>query len=192
MRQKCEIILASASPRRKELLSRLPCTFTVRAADVDETVPDETPPRRAVMELARRKARAVFCPGGHAAVIGADTLVSLGGKLLGKPGSKERAYEMLRTLSGRRHQMSTGVCVVLPSGVCITFCSAAEVTFRALTDEEIYAYIATGEPLDRAGAYAIQGGAAPFVKAYRGDYDGIVGLPVRRLGTLLARLGVLC
>ena len=194
MKKDCEIILASASPRRKELLSAAGVPFSVHTADIDESVNEFYTPKEAVMRLAERKALAVYKQykkDEKKIVIGADTLVSLGNILLGKPEDTQHAQDMLEALSDRTHQVRTGVCIIFPSGQRLTFCECTDVTFRELEPEEIAEYIASGEPMDKAGAYGIQGGAAKFVSEIKGDYDNVVGLPVKRTVALLKRFGAI-
>jgi len=177
-----KLILASQSPRRQELLKLLRIPFAVRVADIDETMED-CPPAEAVARLSRRKAEAV----SHAddeTVIGADTVVVLDGKILGKPTDEADAFRMLRFLSGNRHQVMTGV-TVLRGNRCVSVTEVTEVCFRQLSDQEIWGYIATGEPMDKAGSYGIQSGAAPFVEGIHGDYYNVVGLPICRLNQIL-------
>lgn len=198
MPQKIDIILASGSPRRRELLAREGVQFTVMAADVDESLePDVLAvPDEAVKKLAERKAGAVVqhvlaAPDyvGAAAVIGADTIVTVNGQIYGKPADEADAQRILSELSGRAHQVITGVSVWLisapPDGnVSLgfrTFTETSQVTFRNLTEEEIAEYVATGEPMDKAGAYGIQGKGGDLVAKVDGDFDNIVGLPVSRL-----------
>ena len=194
MKQTRPVILASGSPRRKDLLSRAGVEFTIRTAEVDESTNQYSTPREAVMGLAERKAAAVYeayGKGTHSVIIGADTLVSLGKILLGKPEDEDHARDMLQALSGRTHQVQTGVCIIFPSGMRLTFCDRTDVTFRELEPEEIDAYIATKEPMDKAGAYAIQGGAAPFISKIRGDYNNVVGFPIDHVISLLTDFGLL-
>ncbi len=180
-----ELILASQSPRRRELLTLLGYPFRVQVASVDETMED-LPISQAVARLSCRKAAAIGA-GAEQIVIGADTVVVLDGKVLGKPRDAEAAKEMLRSLSGKTHQVMTGVCVQKGEQV-LTHTEVTEVTFRPLTDREIEDYVATKEPMDKAGAYGIQGGAARFVEGIKGDYFNVVGLPVCRLGLMLEKL----
>jgi septum formation protein len=182
------VVLASASPRRRELLARLGLAFEVRPADVDETPrPGETPERLA-RRLALEKARAVVLdepPGTR--VIGADTVVAVAGELLGKPADAAEARRMLARLSGREHEVWTGVAVLVADGQEQVDVGRTAVRFRPLGPDEIAAYVASGEPLDKAGGYAIQGGAAEFVESVDGDYDNVVGLPLALLAELLSR-----
>ena len=182
------LVLASESPRRRRLLTEAGYAFDARAPAVDESVAPGTPPAQAAVELAVRKARAVQAPG--AVVLAADTLLDLDGAILGKPRDAEDARRILASLSGRDHWVVTGVCARW-DGEERTGLAQTRVTFRALSPEEIEAYVATGEPLDKAGAYAIQGGAARFVAQVRGPTDNVVGLPMDVARALLADLGVL-
>ncbi|ASA77876.1 Maf-like protein [Thermococcus sp. 5-4] len=169
------LVLASASPRRREILARFIREFEVIPSRASEECDLENPAEYA-LELARRKAREVYGRVGGT-VIGADTVVSIDGHILGKPGSKEEAFEMLRLLSGKVHRVTTGYCIIHEgmeiSGVVIT-----EVKFRELDDDIIETYIETGEPMDKAGAYGIQGKAGLFVEWIRGDYYNVVGFPL--------------
>ena len=188
-----EIILASQSPRRRELLERMGIrNFRVVSADIDEREEEQLPPEQLVCRLALRKAEAVAekAPKG-AVIIAADTVVSLDGTVLGKPGDKLEAFKMLSTLSGNRHQVYTGLCVIW-DGDKRTEYEVTDVTFRELGEKEIEDYIATGEPMDKAGAYGIQGYGALLVERIEGDYYNVMGLPVCRLGTVLLELGVDC
>lgn len=186
------LVLASGSPRRRELLSRLGVAFEVRAADIDETPRAGESPEALARRLALAKARAAARPGEVA--LGADTDVAVDGEILGKPADAADARRMLRRLSGRAHQVWSGVALVevaadgrpLREAVAAT---RSDVRFRELGDDEIAAYAASGEPLDRAGAYAIQGGAAPFVAALEGDLSNVVGLPLAATRVLLTRFG---
>ena len=181
-----EIILASGSPRRRELMGLYGVPFTVRAADIDETMDPSKAPFDEVARVSRRKAEAVPREPDDV-VIAADTIVVCDGKVLGKPHSREAAAQMLRTLSGSTHQVMTG-CTVLRGSRAETFTQVTELHFRALSEAEIDAYIATGEPMDKAGAYGIQGGAALFCEGMTGDYYNVMGLPVCRLQQSLRRL----
>jgi len=159
----------------------------VRGAGIDETPRPEESPRHLVERLAREKAAAAARSGEL--VLGADTVVALGERILGKPENAEEATRMLSRLSGRAHAVWTGVALVSEAGVRSASCRT-EVIFRELSDEEIAAYVASGEPLDRAGAYAIQGGAEPFVDRFVGDYENVVGLPLELTAELLRAEGV--
>ena len=180
-----KIILASKSPRRRELLGKIVSDFEIIVADVDETT-ENIHPRDAVKILAERKGRAVADLQADALVISSDTLVELSGEPLGKPKSKEDAHRMLRTLSGKTHHVHTGVAVHY-EGKMLSAVDSAAVTFREISDREIDDYIETGEPMDKAGAYGIQGGAALFCERMVGDYYNVMGLPVCRLGQVLKR-----
>ena len=188
-----ELILASQSPRRRELLERMGLRdFRVLASQVDETMPAGTPPQVLVEALSRRKAQAVQAQAGEdCLIIAADTVVCLDDQILGKPHTPERAAQMLRALSGRTHTVCTGVSVCAGK-TTVTEHEQTRVTFRPLEEGEIAAYIATGEPMDKAGAYGIQGLGSLLVEGIEGDYYNVVGLPVCRLGRILRRFGVDC
>ena len=188
-----DMILASQSPRRRELLERMGLkNFRVLVSDADERVDGDVPPARLVEILSRRKAAAVREQvGNDALIIAADTVVALDGAVLGKPADEPDAFHMLTTLSGCRHQVYSGVTVLRGEEV-YTEHEATDVTFRALESREIEDYIKTGEPMDKAGAYGIQGYGALFVESIVGDYYNVMGLPVCRLGRLLSRFGVDC
>lgn len=177
------LILASASPRRQELLRIFGCPFTVRAADIDETMDPDKAPFDEVARVSRQKAQAVAA-GQDDVIIAADTIVVCCGKVLGKPRDAEDARRMLSLLSGRDHQVMTG-CTVLRGGRAVTFTEVTDLHFRPLLPQEIRRYILTGEPMDKAGAYGIQGGAALFCQRMEGDYYNVMGLPLCRLGQVL-------
>ena len=181
-----QLILASASPRRKELMGLFHIPFVIRAADIDETMDPGKPPYNEVARVSRCKALAVPREPDDV-VVAADTIVVCQGRVLGKPHSPEEAAAMLRLLSGREHQVMTG-CTVLRGDRAETFTEVTDLTFRELTDGEIRAYVASGEPMDKAGAYGIQGGAARFCPGIRGDYYNVMGLPVCRLGQALKKI----
>ena len=174
-----QLILASASPRRKELLGLYGIPFTVRAADIDETMDPDKPPFDEVARLSREKALAVPREPEDV-VVAADTIVVCDGIVLGKPRDEAQAIEMLSLLSGRAHQVMTG-CTVLRGQKDETFTEVTDIHFRPLSPGEIRRYVATGEPMDKAGAYGIQGGAALFCDWLKGDYYNVMGLPVCRL-----------
>ena len=180
------VILASQSPRRKELLGLTGLDFVIRVADIDETMDPMATPYDEVARLSREKAMAVAREADDV-VIAADTIVVLGNRVLGKPTDKADAITMLQALSGRDHQVMTGI-TVLRDGDAITHTEITDVHFRPLTEDEILSYVETGEPMDKAGAYGIQGYAAPFVEGIRGDYYNVMGLPVCRLQQMLHRL----
>ena len=178
------LILASGSPRRRELLGKMGYTFEVCAPDVDEHVTGHA--RDIVYTLAQRKARAAAERFDRGVIIASDTLVSLDGAPLGKPEDREDARRMLNALSGREHEVFTGVCLIdSETGKMETRTVRTGVTFRALSPEEIDAYIDTGEPMDKAGAYAIQGGAGAFVERLDGEFDNVVGFPTEEVGEML-------
>ena len=181
-----QLILASASPRRKELLGLFHIPFLIRVADIDETMDPESSPAEEVGRVSRMKALAVNREPDDV-VIAADTIVVCNHRVLGKPHSPEEAVETLRLLSGRDHQVMTGVTVVRGDSA-ETFTEITDLHFRELTDKEIHAYVATGEPMDKAGSYGIQGGAALFCSHMVGDYYTVMGLPVCRLGETLRRM----
>ncbi len=206
-----KLILASGSPRRRELLAQAGYVFEVRPADVNEDVRAGEAPAAYVTRLAREKALAVFeeaetrdkgIGNSGLVVLGADTTVTLDGEILGKPADAADAARMLRRLGGRTHRVMTGVAVVtrpgdedLPLGTLesnLRVESAVEVTaveFAAMSDAEIAAYIATGEPMDKAGAYGIQGMAAKWIPRIEGDYFNVVGLPLARVARMIEGLG---
>ncbi len=173
-------ILASASPRRKELLEKIIANYTCIPADIDETIPDGISALDAPAFLSLKKARHIAKSNPEAVVIGADTCVISEGKILGKPSSREDAFNMLRALSGKTHLVITG-CAIVKGEKESTFSQVTEVEFYPLTDKEIHDYIATGECDDKAGAYGIQGKGALLVKGIHGDYFNVVGLPLARL-----------
>ena len=175
-----DIILASASPRRSELMTLAGFRFDVICADIDEIVPEKALPQEVVMSLALQKAQAVAKDHRKSAVVGSDTVVALDGKILGKPHSEKEAAEMLRSLSGRIHKVFTGVAIVCGEKVT-SFFEETEVEFYPLTDQEILDYVATGEPMDKAGAYGIQGRGAVLVKRINGDYFNVMGLPISKV-----------
>ena len=181
-----EIILASQSPRRRELLGLFGLPFTICVADIDETMDPSKPAADEVARVSRCKALAV--PRGEdAVVVAADTIVVCQGKVLGKPHTPEEAVQMLSLLSGRDHQMMTGVTVLRGSQERV-FTEITDLHFRELTEKEIRRYVNSGEPMDKAGAYGIQGGAALFCEKMAGDYYNVMGLPVCRLGQILKEL----
>ena len=170
------IILASASPRRKELLGLFGSPFEIRIADIDEAMDPQKAPFDEVARVSRLKAQAVPRKDDDT-VIAADTIVVCEGRVLGKPKSKEEAVRMLYLLSGRDHQVMTGV-TVLKGEICETFTEVTDLHFRELSQKEIEAYVATGEPMDKAGGYGIQGRFAAHIDRIEGDYFNVVGLPL--------------
>jgi septum formation protein len=184
-----KVILASGSPRRRQLLELIGIPHEVRPSNIDETMRSREAPRRHAERLAREKASAIATREGDVITIAADTIVVVNRQVLGKPRDIEDARRMLSMLSGRQHTVITAVAVArgrkLRSAI-----EEVKVKFRRLRDEEIDAYIATGEPMDKAGAYGIQGFGATIVECVDGDYFAVMGLPLARLVTLLRDLGV--
>ncbi|HET7657888.1 MAG TPA: Maf family protein [Bacillales bacterium] len=183
------LILASGSPRRQQLLSRVSLSFTVSVSEADETIQSHQTPAEAVQALALRKASKVAKRFPKDIVLGADTVVSIDGSILGKPGSAGEAKSMLLRLSGRTHTVYTGTAIISPEQTC-SFYSATEVLFWDLTEEEITDYISSGEPFDKAGGYGIQGLGATLVKEIHGDYFTVVGLPLSRTVRALRSFGI--
>ena len=181
-----QLILASASPRRKELLSLYGIPFTVKAADIDETMDPQKPASQEVERVSRLKAQAIP-RSDEDVVIAADTIVVCDNRILGKPKDPEEAISMLRLLSGRDHQVMTG-CTVIKGNKTESFTEITDLHFRDLSDREILKYVESGEPMDKAGSYGIQGGAALFCERLSGDYYNVVGLPVCRLWKTLTKL----
>lgn len=180
--------LASTSPRRQEILRSLGLTFTVMAVEVDESRLEGETPQQMVLRLAANKAAAAVSADSQL-VIGADTIVVLGDKVLGKPRGMDDAVEMLMKLSGRSHTVLTGVALWSPTGITSAL-SQTEVRFREIGRDEARAYWHSGEPCDKAGSYAIQGRGGTFVAAISGSYSGVVGLPVYELAELLGNAGI--
>ncbi len=178
------LILASASPRRKEILEKLGFDFVCKTSTVDETYPADMPISSIAGHLALLKAKDVLHQNSDAVVIGSDTIVVLNGRVLGKPFNKDDAKQMLKALSDNTHTVYTGVCVISKEQTEL-FTVPTKVTFGALTDEEIEWYISTGEPMDKAGAYGIQGLGCRFIKAIDGDYYSVMGLPAYKLYKVL-------
>ena len=205
-----KIILASQSPRRKELLGKTGFPFEVVVSDCDENT-DEKRPDKLVMELASLKAHDVYLKRNGNIVLGADTVVAHKGEILGKPKDKEEAFSMIKSFAGDTHQVYTGVCIIIPKelknddtaydvdetvrdfsmtdeangNVCISYNVKTDVIVSDITDDEITRYVETGEPMDKAGAYAIQGLFAPFISSINGDYYNVVGLPICSIYKLL-------
>ncbi len=187
-----KFILASASPRRKELLGAIGLDFAVIVSEADEdSVSKELEPSLYVQELAMLKAAATakaVIEYKDTIVIAADTIVTLDGKILGKPSDKEDAFDMLKALSGRTHEVYTGYCVMrIADGFSVCNAVKTEVTFKELTDEKINNYIATNEPMDKAGSYGIQGLGGLLIEKFNGDYQNVVGLPVSALADTLEK-----
>lgn len=184
------IILASASPRRRELLHQIDLEPEIIPSAIEEKI-TKTEPDLVVMELSEQKAMDVAetCRGTKAFVIGADTVVAFGGRILGKPQSEEEAFEMISSLQGNTHQVYTGVTVIdCQTGARETFAERTEVQVYPMEDGEIRNYIATKEPMDKAGAYGIQGRFAAYIQGIHGDYNNVVGLPVGRVYQTLKRM----
>ena len=190
-----QIVLASASPRRRELLAAAGVIFQVCASDSEEKITSEKP-EEIVCELALQKATAValnFDMEEGTIVIGADTIVSYKNEILGKPSDESDAFETLKMLQGNTHQVYTGVTVMVKKNGKweeISFSESTDVSFYPVSDEEIRAYIASGEPMDKAGSYGIQGGFGIYVREIRGEYTNVVGLPVGRLFYEMKKHGI--
>ena len=184
-----EIVLASSSPRRRELLTLIGIPHTVRPADIDETPEPGERPHPHAERLARGKAAVVAAREPNAIVVAADTIVVVDGEILGKPRDAEHAALMLRRLSARSHTVHTAVAVAR-AGSVVSGVESVGVTFRELSDDDIAAYVATGEPMDKAGAYGIQGLGATLVTRVDGDYFAVMGLALGLTVRLLARVGV--
>ncbi len=181
-----QLILASQSPRRKELMGLFHIPFLIRSADIDETMDPNLPAFQEVARVSRCKALATP-RDPEDVVIAADTIVVCAGQVLGKPRDAQDAFRMLRLLSGRDHQVMTGV-TVLKGTQELVHTEITDIHFRELSDREIWSYIRSGEPMDKAGSYGIQGGAALFAEKMAGDYYNVMGLPVCRLGQMLRQL----
>lgn len=190
------LYLASSSPRRQELIKTLGLPVEIRVSEVDESVPPDWAPPRIVEELALRKASAVYDKLLHTEeregiVVGSDTIVVLDGQVLGKPTDTADAVRMLSLLQGRDHQVFSGVaCMELSGGEKVVRHRMTRVFMRPLKPEQISRYVATGEPMDKAGSYAIQGLGSKFIDSIEGDYFNVVGLPVSLLGAMLEQLGL--
>ena len=190
------LILASASPRRQELLRNAGIAFTVQPANIDETVIAGESPRSYAERLAREKALTIATTCPQDLVLGADTIVVVAQEVLGKPRDADDAVRMLRLLSGRRHEVITAVCIVKPvhgelrtdNREVATESESTRVTMTEISEEEIRAYIETGEPMDKAGAYAIQGMASRWIPRIEGDYSNVVGLPIALVYRILREL----
>lgn len=185
-----QIILASQSPRRRELLSMVRIPFTVEVSGEKERIPLHAAPQEVVMSLARQKAEHVFKNHPDACVIGSDTIVVLGEEILGKPANPAEAAAYLRRLQGRSHRVYTGLSLLTPQGEKQGF-DMAEVHFAPMSEEEIAWYVSTGDPMDKAGAYGIQGDACCFVRGITGNYFTVMGLPLPLLYRYLRELGIL-
>ncbi|HWR21996.1 MAG TPA: Maf family protein [Feifaniaceae bacterium] len=184
------IILASQSPRRRELMRMLNIPYEAIVSDVEEDVPEQIAPGELVEALALQKARAVFAQHPEACVIGADTVVYIDGEILGKPRDDADAAGILRRLRGRTHEVYTGVAVLAPTGEEVDR-DVTRVTFAPMTEREIAWYVKTGEPRDKAGAYGIQGPGGIFIDRVEGNYFTVIGMPLPLLYRMLARAGAL-
>lgn len=184
-----KIILASGSPRRRALLSELGLTFEIYKPDADESHSPDEAPEKLCARLSRLKAESGAKKFPDAIIIAADTIVVIDGKILGKPKNRGEAFEMLKTLQDREHVVMTGVCVCENSRI-LSHVESTRVKFRPLSDEQIRAYISTGECDDKAGAYAVQGKGSLLVEKINGDYFNVVGLPVCSLGKMLSEFGI--
>lgn len=180
------MILASQSPRRKELLSRLVSDFKIVPADIDESRLEKETPTDYVLRLGKEKARAIRQMYPNELILASDTAVSLGDEIMGKPKNKEEAFEMLSKFSGKTHQVSTSICL-LQGDKEESLVSTCDVTFYPLTEQEIYDYLKKDEYKDKAGSYAIQGDAAVFIEKINGDYYTVMGLPLAQLNQLLKK-----
>ncbi len=186
------IILASASPRRRDLLTQMGLKFEVIPSDQEEEVVNGLPPHRLAVELARKKVESVAKRvQGQALIIGADTIVVKGDKVLGKPKDEDEAFQMLMELQGQAHEVITGLAVMeIPDRRCVTAYEKTVVEMASLTPQEIEGYIRTGEPMDKAGAYGIQGFGGMLIKRIEGCYYNVVGLPIHGLWMILKEFGV--
>ena len=182
------VILASGSPRRHELLKKLCKNFVVEVSDAEEVQTADSPKNLAI-ENAKLKASSIAAKNPDAVVIGADTIVVLDGEIFGKPDGASGAEKMLARLSGKRHEVITGLAICA-GGKIFTAAEVTEVFFGEMTAEEIREYVATGEPLDKSGSYALQGGATKFIEKIHGDWSNVVGLPVYRLKNLAQAAGI--
>lgn len=192
MKSTHSILLASGSPRRRELLTQLVANFDVAAADIDESLIEGEAPRDYVLRLSRAKALAgIGQSGGRLPVLGSDTIVLLNGEILGKPESRVAAVHMLSRLSGRTHEVYSGVALALDSETVLEAINITSVTFGDIPLEWIREYCRGDEPMDKAGAYAVQGGTARFISRIEGSYSGVMGLPLFETAQLLLRAGLL-
>ena len=184
-----DFIVASASPRRKEILSMGGFGFRIIPSDCDETIKEKLSPEETVKVLAERKALSVLSENENSVVLGCDTVVALGDEILGKPADREDAFKMIKALSGKTHRVCTGVCIA-DKDKTKSFVSVAEVEFYEISDETAESYVATGECDDKAGAYGIQGLGGTLVKSIKGDYYAIVGLPYAETVRVLSEFGI--
>lgn len=191
---KHRLILASASPRRRELLEQIGAEFEVIPAQGEEVISKDSP-EQVVLELSRQKAQEIAerVQDDNIIVLGADTVVAYGNQILGKPKDEQDAQCMLETLSGNTHSVFTGVAMIIREGgrqQCQTFYEETKVTMYPMNKRQILSYISTGEPMDKAGAYAIQGKCAVYIESIQGDYNNVVGLPVARIFQVLQQSGI--
>jgi len=186
---KPKIILASASPRRKELLKKIVARFRVINSGVDEARISAASPAIFARKAAICKAKAVAAKYKRSIVIGADTIILLGRKILGKPKSRKDAIAMLKSLAGKTHKVITGIAVIFPGPKIVSSVAVTRVKMNKVSDQEILDYVNSGRPLDKAGAYGIQEIEEIFIDKIEGDYDNVVGLPVRQLQKILSRGG---
>jgi len=185
-----QVILASQSPRRRDLLTRMGVDFTVVPSDFDEYLDDNRSPDEIATELALGKARAIAKQYPDSIVIGADTIVTIDGQQLGKPEDADDAHRIIKMLAGKTNYISTGLAVIcLADDVQLTGVGTADVFFKPYNEADVAAYVATGDPLDKAGAYSIQNATA-LIASINGDYDAIMGLPTKLLAEWLQQLGV--
>ena len=184
-----DFILASASPRRKEILGNAGFSFDIIVSDADENIGERLSPEEAVEELAKRKALSVWENNKDSVVFGCDTVVAVDGRILGKPEDDMEAFNMLRSLSGKIHTVSTGVCICSKYRTEV-FSNTTQVEFYELSDETIRSYIESGEGRDKAGSYGIQGYGCVLVKEIKGDYFSVMGLPVSESARVLASFGI--
>ncbi|MFT4412795.1 Maf family protein [Fredinandcohnia humi] len=182
------LVLASGSPRRKELLHNLKLSFDVSVSNIDESIDETLPAEELVMKIAEKKAKAVAVQHPDSFVIGADTAVLFQNQFLGKPKNEQDSIKVLKALSNQTHEVVTGVAIIHQESH-ILFVEKTEVTFWELSDEEIAEYVASGEPRDKAGSYGIQGLGSALVKHIKGDYFNVVGLPISRTIRELRKLG---
>ena len=182
-------ILASASPRRKEILEKAGYSFEIIVSDADENITEDLSPEKTVEVLAERKALSVWESNKDSVVFGCDTVVAIDGRILGKPTDDEDAFNMLKMLSGRTHTVSTGVCICSEDKTEV-FSNTTQVEFYPLSDETIRSYIASGEGKDKAGSYGIQGYGCVLVNEIKGDYFSVMGLPVSQSSRVLADFGI--
>jgi septum formation protein len=189
--KKPELILASSSPRRQELLREIGIPFQVHAANINEEQIGGEPPIAYALRLAQEKAQAVAAQYPQSYVLGADTIVVVDGEVLGKPKDHADAARMLRLLSGRGHEVTTAVSLVAPGTLAETRASTTKVYFREITKAEIQQYVAGGEPMDKAGAYAIQGGASRWTDRIEGEFSNVVGLPLSLVTEILKTTGLM-